>query len=117
MWTPTRPGNGEGSTDREETRAGTRNSPTNEHLIRSTGVLSMAGLLATDSICADRERGEPVSAVRAGARTAGGAGGVERRGDRGVGNRGSRGIEYEALYGSLAECRARKEHECCEPTH
>jgi hypothetical protein len=35
MWTPTRPDNGEGSTDREETRAGTRNSPTNEHLIRS----------------------------------------------------------------------------------
>jgi hypothetical protein len=42
MWTPTRPGIGEGSTDREETRAGTRNSPTNEHLIRSTGVLSTA---------------------------------------------------------------------------
>ena len=42
MWTPTRPGNGEGSTDREETGAGTRNSPTNEHLIRSTGVLSTA---------------------------------------------------------------------------
>src|SRR5437667_11622966 len=37
MWTPTRPYIGEGSTDREETRAGTRNSPTNEHLIRSTG--------------------------------------------------------------------------------
>ena len=34
--------NGEGCTDREETRAGTRNSPTNEHLIRSTGVLSTA---------------------------------------------------------------------------
>ena len=42
MWTPTRPHNGEGSTDREETRAGTRNSPTNEHLIRSTGVMSTA---------------------------------------------------------------------------
>src|SRR5215468_6620656 len=42
MWTPTRPDNGEGSTDREETRAGTRHSPTNEHLIRSTGVLSTA---------------------------------------------------------------------------
>jgi hypothetical protein len=42
MWTPTRPDNGEGSTDREETRAGTRNWPTNEHLIRSTGVLSTA---------------------------------------------------------------------------
>jgi hypothetical protein len=42
MWMPTRPGNGEGSTDREETRARTRNSPTNEHLIRSTGVLSTA---------------------------------------------------------------------------
>ena len=42
MWTPTRHDNGEGSTDREETRAGTRNSPTNEHLIRSTGVLSTA---------------------------------------------------------------------------
>ena len=40
--TPTRPGIGEGSTDREETRAGTRNSPTNEHLVRSTGVLSTA---------------------------------------------------------------------------
>jgi hypothetical protein len=34
MWTPTRPDNGEGSTGREETRAGTRNSSTNEHLIR-----------------------------------------------------------------------------------
>jgi hypothetical protein len=42
MWTPTRHANGEGSTDREETRAGTRNSPTNEHLIRSTGVVSTA---------------------------------------------------------------------------
>ena len=42
MWTPTRPDNGEGSTDREESRAGTRNSPTNEHPIRSTGVLSTA---------------------------------------------------------------------------
>ena len=42
MRTPTRPGNGEGSTDREETRAGTRNSPTNEHLVRSAGVLSTA---------------------------------------------------------------------------
>jgi hypothetical protein len=39
MWTPTRPRNGEGCTDREETRAGTRNSTTNEHLIRSTRVL------------------------------------------------------------------------------
>ena len=42
MWTPTRPDNGEGNMDREETRAGTRNSPTNEHLNRSTGVLSTA---------------------------------------------------------------------------
>src|SRR5207245_11756537 len=42
MWTPTRPDIGEGCTDREETRAGTRNSPTNEHLIRSTGVSSTA---------------------------------------------------------------------------
>jgi hypothetical protein len=42
MWTPTRPDIGEGCMDREETRAGTRNSPTNEHLIRSTGVLSTA---------------------------------------------------------------------------
>src|SRR5215472_6214086 len=42
MWTPTRPQNGEGCMDREETRAGTRNSPTNEHLIRSTGVVSTA---------------------------------------------------------------------------
>jgi hypothetical protein len=32
MWTPTRPDNGEGCTDREETGAGARNSPTNEHL-------------------------------------------------------------------------------------
>src|SRR6516162_9209714 len=29
-------------TNREETRAGTRNSPTNEHLIRSTGVWTTA---------------------------------------------------------------------------
>ena len=42
MWTPTRRDSGEGSTDREETCAGTRNSPTNEHLIWSTGVLSTA---------------------------------------------------------------------------
>ena len=42
MWTPTRPEIGEGCTDREEARAGTRNSPTNEHLIRSTGVMSTA---------------------------------------------------------------------------
>ena len=42
MWTPTRRDSGEGCTDREETRAGTRNSPTNEHLIRSTGVLGTA---------------------------------------------------------------------------
>src|SRR6516164_5918269 len=42
MWMPTRPDNGEGCTDREETRAGTRNSSTNEHLIRSTGVVSTA---------------------------------------------------------------------------
>jgi len=42
MWTPTRHGNGEGCTDREEPRAGTRDSPTNEHLIRSTGVVSTA---------------------------------------------------------------------------
>src|SRR5215469_8300997 len=42
MWTPTRHDNGEGSTDREETGAGTRNSPTNEHLVRSTGVVSTA---------------------------------------------------------------------------
>ena len=42
MWTPTRPDNGEGSTDREEPGAGERHSPTNEHLIRSTGVLSTA---------------------------------------------------------------------------
>ena len=41
--TPTRPGIGEGCMDREETGAGTRNSPTNEHLIRSTGVVSTAG--------------------------------------------------------------------------
>jgi hypothetical protein len=42
MWMPTRPGNGEGCTDREEPGAGARQSPTNEHLIRSTGVLSTA---------------------------------------------------------------------------
>ena len=42
MWMPTRLKNGEGCTGREETRAGTRNSPTNEHLIRSTGVVSTA---------------------------------------------------------------------------
>ena len=42
MWTPTRHGNGEGSTDREEPGAGARYSPTNEHLFRSTGVVSTA---------------------------------------------------------------------------
>jgi hypothetical protein len=42
MWTPTRLRNGEGCTDREETRAGSRNSATNRHLIRSTGVVSTA---------------------------------------------------------------------------
>src|SRR2546426_924157 len=42
MWMPTRLRNGEGCTDREETRAGSRNLATNEHLIRSTGVMSTA---------------------------------------------------------------------------
>ena len=42
MWTPTLLRNGEGCTDREETRAGSRNSATNEHLNRSTGVVSTA---------------------------------------------------------------------------
>jgi len=42
LWMPTRLRNGEGCTDREETRAGTRNSSTSEHLIRSTGVVSTA---------------------------------------------------------------------------
>jgi hypothetical protein len=41
-WMPTRLRYGEGRTDREETGAGTRNSATNEHLIRSTGVVSTA---------------------------------------------------------------------------
>ncbi len=41
-WMPTRLTNGEGCTGREETRAGSRNSATNEHLIRSTGVVSTA---------------------------------------------------------------------------
>jgi hypothetical protein len=42
MWTPTRLRNGEGSTGREESGAGTRKLATNEHLIRSTGVMSTA---------------------------------------------------------------------------
>ena len=42
MWTPTRLRNGEGSTGREETGAGARKLATNEHLIRSTGVVSTA---------------------------------------------------------------------------
>ena len=42
MWTPIRLRNGEGCTDREATRAGTRNSATNKHLIRSIGVVSTA---------------------------------------------------------------------------
>jgi len=42
MWTPTRLRIGEGSTDREETGAGTRKLATNEHLIRSAGVVSTA---------------------------------------------------------------------------
>jgi len=37
MWTPTRLRNGEGSTDREETGAGTRDSSTNEHLFGPPG--------------------------------------------------------------------------------
>ena len=41
-WTPTRLTNGEGCTGREETRAGSRNSTTSKHLIRSTGVVSTA---------------------------------------------------------------------------
>jgi hypothetical protein len=40
LWMPTRLRNGEGCTDREETRAGTRNSTTIKHLIRSIGVVS-----------------------------------------------------------------------------
>lgn len=42
MWMSTRLRNGEGCTDREETGAGARHSPTNEHLNRSTGVVSTA---------------------------------------------------------------------------
>ena len=42
MWMPTRLRNGEGRTDREEPGAGVRHSATNEHLNRSTGVVSMA---------------------------------------------------------------------------
>ena len=42
LWMPTRLRNGEGCTDREETGAGTRDSSTNEHLIRSTGVVGTA---------------------------------------------------------------------------
>src|SRR5437773_11582413 len=42
MWTPTRLRNGEGCTGREETRAGSRNWTTSEHLQRSTGVMSTA---------------------------------------------------------------------------
>jgi hypothetical protein len=41
-WMPTRVRNGEGRKDREEPGAGTRNSATNEHLIRSTRVVSTA---------------------------------------------------------------------------
>jgi hypothetical protein len=41
-WMPTRLRNGEGHTDREETGAGRRHWATNEHLIRSTGVMSTA---------------------------------------------------------------------------
>ena len=42
LWMPTRLRYGEGCTGREETGAGTRNSSTSEHLIRSTGVVSTA---------------------------------------------------------------------------
>jgi hypothetical protein len=42
MWMPTRLRNGEGRTDREEPGAGVRHSATNEHLNRSTGVVSTA---------------------------------------------------------------------------
>jgi hypothetical protein len=42
MWMPTRLRYGEGCTDREEPGAGKRQSATNEHLIRSTGVVSTA---------------------------------------------------------------------------
>ena len=42
MWMPTRLRNGEGRTGREEPGAGVRHSPTNEHLIRSTGAVSTA---------------------------------------------------------------------------
>ena len=52
--------------------------------LRHFGALK-AGLLATDGVGADGERGEPVAAVRASACIAGGAGGVERGGDGGVG--------------------------------
>jgi len=40
MRMPTRLRNGEGCTDREEAGAGARNSATNKHLNRSTGVVS-----------------------------------------------------------------------------
>ena len=42
MWMPTRLRNGEGCTDREESGDGIRLSSTNEHLSRSTGVVSTA---------------------------------------------------------------------------
>ena len=42
MWTPTRHDNGEGRTDGKKPGAGARKSTTNEHLIRSTGVVSTA---------------------------------------------------------------------------
>ena len=42
LWMPTRPRGGEGCTGREEPGAGARHSSTNEHLIRSTGVVNTA---------------------------------------------------------------------------
>ncbi len=42
LWMPTRPSGGEGCTGREEPGAGSRHSSTNEHLIRSTGVVNTA---------------------------------------------------------------------------
>jgi hypothetical protein len=42
LWMPTRPSGGEGCTGREEPGAGSRHSSTNEHLVRSTGVVNTA---------------------------------------------------------------------------
>ena len=76
-----------------------------------------SGLFTADSVRADGEGGDAVTAVGTGAGGANRAGGIERGGDAGIGNDGARGIDDQALNGSLSVRRAGKQHQYREETH